>query len=328
MPRLEDTQVASREVTSRGDNLTQQASNLLNERSALQKGGGHEPSNGSLSFDTDLYGSTEKAGSCKADGACSWKPDANSHSKKTEQWKSDREVQRSKPLELDDQDRYEVKRGDTMNDIAKRYFKEQGIEPTNKDVEKLSKAIADANKDNYAILKCNPNLIRPGMKLDMPPADKLDGIVGQRPVYGAQSPDFGMTEGSGSGDGSRIRIPDESAITNRHENRIGGPLVNPANSQENAITNDGGLMNLPGGFCSPRDLLNDLDLPGMIKKYSLPNEYSKPGQVEHHDLVYRPFEDRGGKFMNIPFNPKDGAGIMMNVPFKFEDTSLPKVMFV
>jgi hypothetical protein len=282
MPRLEDTQVASREISTRGDNLTQHASSLLNERTILQKAGGREPSNGTISFDSDLYGSAEKAGGCKADGACSWKPDASSHSKKTEQWKSDREIQRSKPLELDGQDRYEVKRGDTMNDIAKRYFKEQGVEPTAKEVERLSKAIADANKDNYAILKCNPNLIRPGMKLDMPPVDKIDGIIGQLPAY----------------------------------------------RPENAITNESGLMNLPGGFCTPRDLLKEFDLQGLIENYNLPNEFSRPGQVEKHDLVYRPSEDRGGRFKNIPFNPKDGAGIMMNVPFKFEDSSLPKVMFV
>lgn len=298
MQRLEDAQVSLRETSNRGDNLSQQASNLLNERNAIQKSGGREPSGGALSFDADLYGSAFRLGDCKADGACSWQPDANSRSRQTEQWKEQREAQRNKPLSLDEQDRYEVKRGDTMNDIARRYFKDKGIEPLDKDVDRLAKMIAEANKDNYAILKCNPNLLRPGMKLEMPPAEKLELRTG---------PSFG----SGSASPESHARPSE-----------GGP---GGGRGESAITNEGGFANrgscgrydsLPGNFQNPSDIMREI------------GRTETPWKLEFRDLLYRPSVDKGGKFMQIPFNLKDKAGIFMQVPFKLEQAPLPNVMFV
>ncbi|MBX9947979.1 MAG: LysM peptidoglycan-binding domain-containing protein [Candidatus Obscuribacterales bacterium] len=283
MPRLEDTQSSLRETSNRGDNLSQQASNLLNERNSIQKSSGREQVIGALSFDTDLYGSAVRLGDCKADGACSWQPDANSRSKQTEQWKEQREAQRNKPLSLDEQDRYEVKRGDTMNDIARRYFKDKGIEPSNKDVDRLGKMIAEANKDNYAILKCNPNLLRPGMKLEMPPAEKLE-----RPS--------GLLSGSGT-------VRPES-----HSSPAEGDFANQGSC--------GRYDNLPGNFQNPSDIMREIGRTGT------------PWKVEFRDLLYRPSEDKGVRSMQIPFNPKDKAGIFMQVPFKLDDASLPNVIFV
>lgn len=321
MPRLEDTQSSLRETSNRGDNLSQQAAKLLNERNSIQKSGGREPSGGALSFDTDLYGSAIKLGNCKADGACSWQPDANSRSRQTEQWKEQREAQRNKPLSLDEQDRYEVKRGDTMNDIARRYFKDKGIEPSNKDVDRLGKMIAEANKDNYAILKCNPNLLRPGMKLEMPPAEKLERPSGLLSGSGNVSPESHSrpAEGGPGGGAGRGFVND----VNRGESAIINEEAHPWNAfelpAEGGVANRGSCGrydNLPGNFKNPSDIMREI------------GRTETPWKVEFRDLLYRPSEDKGVRSMQIPFNPKDKAGIFMQVPFKLDDAPLPNVMFV
>ncbi|MBS1957768.1 MAG: LysM peptidoglycan-binding domain-containing protein, partial [Cyanobacteria bacterium SZAS-4] len=187
MQGLESTRNASTESITRASSITEQTSALLNEKRNVGGAPRGDQSATSLSFDHDVYGG-EKAGGCsRADNACAWKPDANSHSQKAETWRAQREAQRDKPLDRPD-GKYEVKPGDSMNDISRRYLKEMGVnEPSNKDIAGMSKALADQNKDSYSILKCNPNLIQPGMKFEMPPADKIAGLM-PKEEYGTLGP--------------------------------------------------------------------------------------------------------------------------------------------
>lgn len=200
MHRFESNQVASGEsFASRSSTLSEQASNLLGDRQTSFVGKtNRESAVSTLSFDNNLYATAEKAGSCRrADDACSWRPSENSNSPQSRAWRSQRETQRDKPLDLQD-GKYEIKPGDTMNDIAKRYYKDLGIEPTKKEIDKLSKMIADENKDQYSILKCNPSLIRPGMKLEMPPAERIDELLKRG---------SGAAAGAGGAEGGLMNVP-------------------------------------------------------------------------------------------------------------------------
>ncbi len=54
-------------------------------------------------------------------------PNESSNSAQSKTWRSQREAQRDKPIEMQD-GKYEIKPGDTMNDVSKRYLKDLGVE--------------------------------------------------------------------------------------------------------------------------------------------------------------------------------------------------------
>ncbi len=135
MQRLESAQNASSDSISRSSNLSEQASTLLSERHSVQAGGKTAMAGNSINLESSVYGNTEKAGSCgRVDNACSWKPDESSNSTQSRNWRSQRETQRDRPLDTKD-GKYEIKPGDTMNDISKRYLKDLGIDnPSGKEI--------------------------------------------------------------------------------------------------------------------------------------------------------------------------------------------------
>lgn len=314
MQRLENTQKASSESFSRSSTLSEQASTLLSERHSTQASGKRELAATSLNLDSNVYGTAEKAGMCKrSDDACSWRPDESSNSAQTKTWRSQREAQRDKPLETKD-GKYEVKPGDTMNDISKRYLKDLGIEnPSAKEIAGLSKMLADQNKEQNSILKCNPNLIRPGMKLELPPTDKIQRLMPKADVHGSM--------------GSELMPPSDSRTYKIAPNQIANlDLVDQTGrdaAKDLMCRREDGLMNLPNQFKSPKALLEEMN---------------KGSQSEIMQLPYRFGKDQPGQIMNLPFRfNEDSKGKIMKVEDKkdsnflkrmFDHAPLPELMLV
>lgn len=79
-------------------------------------------------------------------------------------WQQDHSEARKRPLEKDSEGRYEVKRGDTLSDIAAKTLRAEGKSPSQMEIMKRAKEIAELNKDQIKDI----NLIKPGMKLRLP----------------------------------------------------------------------------------------------------------------------------------------------------------------
>ena len=79
-------------------------------------------------------------------------------------WQQDHSEARKRPLEKDSEGRYEVKRGDTLSDIAAKTLRAEGKNPSQMEIMKRAKEIAELNKDQIKDI----NLIKPGMKLRLP----------------------------------------------------------------------------------------------------------------------------------------------------------------
>jgi hypothetical protein len=303
MQRLESTQKASSESFSRSSNLSEQANTLLSERTN-QTGGKRELAATSLNLDSNLYGSAEKAGSCKrTDDACSWRPDDSSSSAQTKTWRAQRETQRDKPLDTKD-GKYEVKPGDTMNDISKRYLKDLGIEsPSAKEIAGLSKMLADQNKEQHSILKCNPNLIRPGMKLELPPADKIQRLWPKAEVSG-----HGSVEAVPPSESRTYKIEPNQITNIGRGDQTGGEA-----GKALMCRREDGLMNLPYQFKSPHKALIE--------------ELNKGSKSEIIQLPFHLYKDQPGQYMNLPFRlNEDSKGRLMKVEDKKDSGSLKRML--
>lgn len=79
-------------------------------------------------------------------------------------WQLAHSEARKRPLETDSEGRYEVKRGDTLSDIAAKTLRAAGKNPSQMEILKRAKEIAELNKDQIKDI----NLIKPGMKLRLP----------------------------------------------------------------------------------------------------------------------------------------------------------------
>ncbi|MBA3994760.1 MAG: hypothetical protein C0469_14675 [Cyanobacteria bacterium DS2.3.42] len=337
MHRLESTQNASSESFSRSSNLTEQASTLLSERYSTQTGGRRELAATSIDLASNVYGSAEKAGSCmRADDACSWRPNESSNSAQSRNWRSQREAQRDKPVEMQD-GKYEIKPGDTMNDVSKRFLKDLGVEnPSAKEIDGLSKMIADQNKEQHSILKCNPNLIRPGMKLEMPSIDSVSRLSPKGDVFGSMTPDiippsskWSESEGLNRDDNNVAGPPQDlfeakppyvEDLPFREPGRIleiklPGQIMNGiGNVSPNECRREDGLTNLPEQFRSPLGMLDSLDNGFYNDAIQLPFNFRKDQPGQFMNLPFRPGEDSPGKIMNLPFRPgEDAPGKLMTL---------------
>lgn len=128
-------------------------------------------------------------GSCSTDKpACeserNWRVDTERRTPGAREWDKQAESQRQKPLDRNADGSYTVKPGDSLSDIARRMLKGDGSgNPTHKDVADAGKKIYEANPE----IGCNPDLIRPGMKLRLPGvAEKDSAPEKQKPTDGGR----------------------------------------------------------------------------------------------------------------------------------------------
>jgi hypothetical protein len=118
-------------------------------------------------------------GACSKDDPClRFRPHGNGSA----EFNRERHSQLKKPVEPDADGKYTVKPGDILEDIAKRIALHDGKHQSPAAIRKRShdyyQGILDCNKNDNPKLLCNPEYLKPGMKLDIP---KIGGDVGQPP---------------------------------------------------------------------------------------------------------------------------------------------------
>jgi nucleoid-associated protein YgaU len=117
---------------------------------------------------------------------------------------------RKRPLETDSEGRYEVKRGDTLSDIAAKTLRAEGKNPSQIEILNRTKEIAELNKDQVKDI----NLIKPGMKLRLPgDANETDAERARlRRQAGTSGPDQSEAETERlKRQGQKPETPNESA---------------------------------------------------------------------------------------------------------------------
>jgi hypothetical protein len=116
-----------------------------------------------------------------------WHPAQNNHGSQAEEWRKEFEEQSHKPLSFDKDGQYQVQPGDAMGSIVRRALHDEGFaKPTSKQLKQMRKEILDASEKDNPTLKCNPELIRPGMKLTVP-ALKPENDWSNEPKPGPQT---------------------------------------------------------------------------------------------------------------------------------------------
>lgn len=100
--------------------------------------------------------------------ACKWRPDPELRTDQTKQWASASDARKQLPVELDSNCMYEVQFGDSLDVIAQRYLRQNGMESSGRAIKDEVARIVDLNKDRYKSLDCNDEFIRTGWKLKMP----------------------------------------------------------------------------------------------------------------------------------------------------------------
>jgi len=104
MQKFESLQSAPAESAIGSSILSEQATNLLGDRQTSFRTNPamrQENAVDSLNFIDNVYSSAENVSCRRSDDACSWRPNENSQSEQSRIWKSQREAQRDKPIELD-----------------------------------------------------------------------------------------------------------------------------------------------------------------------------------------------------------------------------------
>lgn len=101
----------------------------------------------------------------RCDTDSKWRPDYQRRTQGARDWDREAQGQRAKPLETNPNDSYRVQRGDCLDDIARRMLRQESSQnPSRREVSDATRRILEANPE----LRCNPNLIRPGMELKIP----------------------------------------------------------------------------------------------------------------------------------------------------------------
>ncbi|MBP9094749.1 LysM peptidoglycan-binding domain-containing protein [bacterium] len=135
-------------------------------------------------------------------------------------WQEAHSEARKRPLDKDSEGRYEVKRGDTLSDIAAKTLRAEGKNPSQMEILKRTKEIAELNKDQIKDI----NLIKPGMKLRLPgDANETDAERARlRRQAGTDGPDQSQAETERlKRQGQKQETPDENAAETERLKRQG-----------------------------------------------------------------------------------------------------------
>jgi hypothetical protein len=104
-----------------------------------------------------------------------FRPDYSNGSRSSRQWQQDSQQQRQKPLDVDSNGDYQIRKGDSVWTIGERMARGEGNrKPDAKQVQQAIEALIKANPE----LKCNPDYLRGGGKLHIPGRE----TVNEKPV--------------------------------------------------------------------------------------------------------------------------------------------------
>lgn len=97
-----------------------------------------------------------------------FKPDYQGKSESAKRWHRDAAQRAKEAVELGPDKKYEVKKGDSLSGIAVRAIRGDKGKADAREIARYVKRLIEANKDAYPHLRCNPDLIYPGMRLKLP----------------------------------------------------------------------------------------------------------------------------------------------------------------
>ncbi len=141
-------------------------------------------------------------------------------------WQEAHSEARKRPLDKDSAGCYEVKRGDTLSDIAAKTLRAEGKNPSQMEILKRTKEIAELNKDQIKDI----NLIKPGMKLRLPgDSNETDAERARlRRQSGTDGPDQSQAETERlKRQGQKQETPDENAAETARLKRQGQKQETP-----------------------------------------------------------------------------------------------------
>lgn len=121
-----------------------------------------------MSTDNGAWRSTEQQACQQTSAECNFKPDYELSTPRAQQWANDSQVQRSKPLDVNENGEYRVKWGDSLSTIAERALKTAGAPCDKAALQSMQDAIVEANRDRYKSLDCNRDFIKEDWSLKIP----------------------------------------------------------------------------------------------------------------------------------------------------------------
>ncbi|MCC6977840.1 MAG: hypothetical protein IT343_05930 [Candidatus Melainabacteria bacterium] len=129
-----------------------------------------------MSTENGAWRSSEQQACPQTSAECNFKPDYELSTPRAQQWAADSQVQRSKPLDINENGEYRVKWGDSLSTIAERALRGAGAPVSKDSLQSMQDAIVEANRDRYKSLECNRDFIKedwslriPGLKQAEPP---------------------------------------------------------------------------------------------------------------------------------------------------------------
>lgn len=99
---------------------------------------------------------------------CNFQPDYDLSTPRAQQWKADSDVQRTRPLDLNENGEYKVKWGDSLSTIAERALKGAGQSVNRDSLQSMQEAIVQANHERYPTLDCNKDFVKENWCLKIP----------------------------------------------------------------------------------------------------------------------------------------------------------------
>lgn len=107
---------------------------------------------------------------------CNFKPDYDLSTPRAQQWAADSQVQRTKPLDLNENGEYKVRWGDSLSTIAERALKGSGAPVSKDSLQQMQDAIVEANKERYNSLGCNRDLVKENWQLKIPGLNRPEPV--------------------------------------------------------------------------------------------------------------------------------------------------------
>jgi hypothetical protein len=139
------------------------------------KGGCHTKEN--TCGDAPKTGGTT-AGSGDNKAICDWRPDPTLSTPRARAWQAESEKRRHLPMEVNADCTYTVKWGDSLETVAERELRREGIiNPSARQINAEVTAFVKANHGQYKTLDCNRDFIREGWKLHIPKCEEKAPVV-------------------------------------------------------------------------------------------------------------------------------------------------------
>ncbi len=230
----------------------------------------------------------QQTGQSDNSSICNFKPDLDYSTPRAQQWKADSDVQRTKPLDLNENGEYKVKWGDCLSTIAERALKDSGQAVNRDSLQSMQDAIVQANHDRYKTLDCNTGFVKenwclkiPGSQQEQTPT-KVEPPIKVEPLPPVQQeplPPVDQPQPRHCPQGDRRMPDDEPQYRRPYPQDMGYPR--------------GGIINEPGGVINI--FLNGL-MRNQNRDYDRNDRYDRYDRGRDYDQRWNPNTDMPREF--------------------------------